>query len=75
MILISYRIAQEQCCAAVLEDIACNSGISMAKDQGSCDALLSGNTCETKTAKVLNVPFLCGSFPRFREKAFQSVYI
>ncbi|XP_053497769.1 fibulin-1 isoform X3 [Ictalurus furcatus] len=46
------RIAQEQCCAAVLEDIACNSGISMAKDQGSCDALLSGNTCETKTAKV-----------------------
>ncbi|MCJ8736093.1 hypothetical protein PDJAM_G00254990 [Pangasius djambal] len=46
------RIAQEQCCAAVLEDITCSKGISMAKDQGSCDALLSGNTCETKTAKV-----------------------
>ncbi|KAK3558820.1 hypothetical protein QTP86_028744 [Hemibagrus guttatus] len=46
------RIAQEQCCAAVLEHITCNNAISMAKDQGSCDALLSGNTCETKTAKV-----------------------
>ncbi|XP_060742683.1 fibulin-1 isoform X1 [Tachysurus vachellii] len=46
------RIAQEQCCAAVLEDITCSKGIIMAKDQNSCDALLSGNTCETKTAKV-----------------------
>ncbi|XP_060770559.1 fibulin-1 isoform X5 [Neoarius graeffei] len=46
------RIAQEQCCAAVLEDITCSKGINTAKDQGSCDALLSGNTCETKTAKV-----------------------
>lgn len=47
-----YRIAQEQCCAAVLEDHTCTTGINMAKDQGSCDALLSSTTCETKTAKV-----------------------
>ncbi|XP_049330396.1 fibulin-1 isoform X4 [Astyanax mexicanus] len=46
------RIAQEQCCAAVLEDNSCTNGINMAKDQGTCDALLSGSTCETKTAKV-----------------------
>ncbi|XP_046716098.1 fibulin-1 isoform X2 [Silurus meridionalis] len=46
------RIAQEQCCASVLEDITCNNGITMAKQLGSCDDLLSGNTCETKTAKV-----------------------
>uniref|UniRef100_A0A673G9M1 Fibulin-1 n=1 Tax=Sinocyclocheilus rhinocerous TaxID=307959 RepID=A0A673G9M1_9TELE len=43
------RIAQEQCCTAVLEDNICTSGINMAKDQGSCDALLSSSTCETKT--------------------------
>ncbi|TSK13428.1 Fibulin-1 [Bagarius yarrelli] len=48
----SCRIAQEQCCSAVLENIICNKGIQMAMDQGSCDALLSRNTCETKTAKV-----------------------
>ncbi|XP_051545941.1 fibulin-1-like isoform X2 [Myxocyprinus asiaticus] len=46
------RIAQEQCCAAVLEDNTCTNGINMAKDQGSCHALLSGSTCETKTAKM-----------------------
>uniref|UniRef100_A0A3B4D1V6 Fibulin-1 n=1 Tax=Pygocentrus nattereri TaxID=42514 RepID=A0A3B4D1V6_PYGNA len=46
------RIAQEQCCAAVLEDNSCTNGINMAKDQGTCDTLLSGSTCETKTAKV-----------------------
>ncbi|KAM9496934.1 fibulin-1 isoform 2-T2 [Clarias gariepinus] len=46
------RIAQEQCCAAFLEDNTCNTGINMAKNQGSCDALLSVNTCETKTTKV-----------------------
>uniref|UniRef100_A0A672NYB0 Fibulin-1 n=1 Tax=Sinocyclocheilus grahami TaxID=75366 RepID=A0A672NYB0_SINGR len=46
------RIAQEQCCTAVLEDNICTSGINMAKDQGSCDALLSSSTCETKTAKT-----------------------
>uniref|UniRef100_A0A8C2KUR0 Fibulin 1 n=1 Tax=Cyprinus carpio TaxID=7962 RepID=A0A8C2KUR0_CYPCA len=46
------RIAQEQCCTAVLEDNICTSGINVAKDQGSCDALLSSSTCETKTAKT-----------------------
>ncbi|XP_051978849.1 fibulin-1-like isoform X3 [Xyrauchen texanus] len=46
------RIAQEQCCAAVLEDNTCTNGINMAKDQGSCHALLSSSTCETKTAKM-----------------------
>ncbi|XP_051975544.1 fibulin-1-like isoform X2 [Xyrauchen texanus] len=46
------RIAQEQCCAAVLEDNTCTNGINMAKDQGSCHVLLSGSTCETKTAKM-----------------------
>ncbi|XP_062859232.1 fibulin-1 [Trichomycterus rosablanca] len=46
------RIAQEQCCAAVLEDSSCSNGINMAKDQGNCDALLSGSTCDTKTTKV-----------------------
>ncbi|XP_056595280.1 fibulin-1 isoform X2 [Triplophysa dalaica] len=46
------RIAQEQCCAAVLEDNTCTTGINMAKDQGSCDALLSSSTCETKTSKM-----------------------
>ncbi|XP_065133439.1 fibulin-1 isoform X3 [Paramisgurnus dabryanus] len=49
---ITCRIAQEQCCAAVLEDNTCTTGINMAKDQGSCDALLSSSTCETKTAKM-----------------------
>ncbi|XP_051740280.1 fibulin-1 isoform X3 [Ctenopharyngodon idella] len=46
------RIAQEQCCATVLDDNICTSGINMAKDQGSCDGLLSSSTCETKTAKM-----------------------
>ncbi|XDV53525.1 hypothetical protein PO909_022003 [Leuciscus waleckii] len=46
------RIAQEQCCATVLDDNICTSGINMAKDQGSCDGLLSTSTCETKTAKM-----------------------
>ncbi|XP_076127650.1 fibulin-1 isoform X3 [Alosa pseudoharengus] len=46
------RIAQEQCCAAVLEDTSCTSGINMAKDQGACEALLTGSTCEAKTAKM-----------------------
>ncbi|KAG5845165.1 hypothetical protein ANANG_G00135940 [Anguilla anguilla] len=45
------RIAQEQCCAAVLEDTACTNGINAAKDQGACESLLSESTCETKTAK------------------------
>lgn len=42
---------QEQCCLAVLEDNMCNTGINMAKTQGSCDYLFA-NTCETKTTKV-----------------------
>ncbi|XP_077065877.1 fibulin-1 isoform X3 [Siphateles boraxobius] len=46
------RIAQEQCCTTVLDDNICTSGINMAKDQGSCDGLLSTSTCETKTAKM-----------------------
>ncbi|XP_067292424.1 fibulin-1 isoform X2 [Pseudorasbora parva] len=46
------RIAQEQCCATVLDDTICTGGINMAKDQGSCDGLLSSSTCETKTAKM-----------------------
>lgn len=45
------RAVQEQCCLAVLEDNMCNSGINMAKTQGSCDYLFA-NTCETKTTKV-----------------------
>ncbi|XP_048013881.1 fibulin-1 isoform X4 [Megalobrama amblycephala] len=47
---ITCRIAQEQCCATVLDDNICTSGINKAKDQGSCD--FSGTTCETKTAKM-----------------------
>ncbi|XP_067091242.1 fibulin-1-like [Osmerus mordax] len=46
------RIVQEQCCAAVLEDNICTNGINMAKDQGACETLYSGSTCETKTAKM-----------------------
>lgn len=46
------RIVQEQCCAAVLEDNICTSGINMAKDQGACDTQFTGSTCETKTAKM-----------------------
>ncbi|XP_048863057.1 fibulin-1-like isoform X1 [Brienomyrus brachyistius] len=46
------RIVQEQCCTAKLEDIFCNQGIDMAKDQGACEALLSGSSCETKTARM-----------------------
>ncbi|KAG1938364.1 fibulin-1 isoform X3 [Pimephales promelas] len=46
------RIAQEQCCATVLDDNICTIGINMAKDQGSCDSLLSTSTCETKTSKM-----------------------
>ncbi|XP_063052733.1 fibulin-1 isoform X2 [Engraulis encrasicolus] len=48
------RIAQEQCCAAVLEDTSCTSGINMAKEQGACEALFtaSTSTCEAKTAKM-----------------------
>ncbi|XP_061108001.1 fibulin-1 isoform X2 [Conger conger] len=45
------RIAQEQCCAAVLEDSACMTGINTAKDQGACEGLLSNSPCETRTAK------------------------
>ncbi|KAL2093891.1 hypothetical protein ACEWY4_011203 [Coilia grayii] len=46
------RIAQEQCCAAVLEDNSCTSGINMAKEQGACEALFTASTCEAKTAKM-----------------------
>uniref|UniRef100_A0A8C7H879 Fibulin-1 n=1 Tax=Oncorhynchus kisutch TaxID=8019 RepID=A0A8C7H879_ONCKI len=46
------RIVQEQCCAAVLEDNICTSGINMAKEQGVCDTQFTGSTCETKTAKM-----------------------
>ncbi|KAG7455868.1 hypothetical protein MATL_G00245510 [Megalops atlanticus] len=46
------RIAQEQCCVAVLEDTTCTSGINMAKDQGACETLFSESPCETKTAKM-----------------------
>ncbi|XP_029613916.1 fibulin-1 isoform X2 [Salmo trutta] len=46
------RIVQEQCCAAVLEDNICTSGINMAKDQGACDTQFTGSICETKTAKM-----------------------
>ncbi|XP_030627474.1 fibulin-1 isoform X2 [Chanos chanos] len=46
------RIAQEQCCVAVREDINCTNGINMAKDQGACETLFSGSTCEIKTAKM-----------------------
>ncbi|XP_036376120.1 fibulin-1-like isoform X2 [Megalops cyprinoides] len=46
------RVAQEQCCVAVLEDTTCTSGINMAKDQGACETLLSQSPCETKTAKM-----------------------
>ncbi|KAJ8262360.1 hypothetical protein GJAV_G00165540 [Gymnothorax javanicus] len=45
------RIAQEQCCMAVLEDSACTSGINTAKDQGNCQGLFSQDPCETRTAK------------------------
>ncbi|KAJ8401391.1 hypothetical protein AAFF_G00386220 [Aldrovandia affinis] len=46
------RIAQEQCCATVLEDTACTNGINTAKDQGACAALLFTSPCETKVAKT-----------------------
>ncbi|KAL0968016.1 hypothetical protein UPYG_G00261110 [Umbra pygmaea] len=46
------RIVQEQCCAAVLEDNACTNGINMAKDQGGCDTLFTGTTCEIKPTKM-----------------------
>nr|O42182.1 RecName: Full=Fibulin-1; Short=FIBL-1; Flags: Precursor [Danio rerio]AAB80944.1 fibulin-1 D [Danio rerio] len=56
------RVVQEQCCSAVLEDSICTSGINMAKDQSSCDALLSGSsTCETKTTKMCCECCLLGS--------------
>ncbi|XP_029108187.1 fibulin-1 isoform X3 [Scleropages formosus] len=46
------RIAQEQCCMAALEDTSCTQGINMAKDEGDCKSLLSGSSCETKTARM-----------------------
>ncbi|XP_067236060.1 fibulin-1 isoform X3 [Chanodichthys erythropterus] len=50
---ITCRIAQEQCCATVLDDNICTSGINMAKDQGSCGVEnFSSSICETKTAKM-----------------------
>ncbi|KAL4625076.1 fibulin-1 isoform X2 [Arapaima gigas] len=46
------RIAQEQCCVAAQEDSSCSRGINVAKDKGGCESLLSGSSCETKTARM-----------------------
>uniref|UniRef100_A0AAQ6A210 Fibulin-1 n=1 Tax=Amphiprion ocellaris TaxID=80972 RepID=A0AAQ6A210_AMPOC len=51
VVVVAYRIVQEQCCVTVLEDKMCTTGINMAKDQGACDSLFT-NTCETKTTKM-----------------------
>lgn len=44
-------MAQEQCCTAVLERSSCEQGISQALGGEACE-ILSGNSCETRSAKV-----------------------
>ncbi|XP_055761300.1 fibulin-1-like [Salvelinus fontinalis] len=47
------RIAQEQCCSAVVGDKLCTSGINRAKEQGACVVPFThGGPCETKTTKM-----------------------
>nr|XP_023647166.1 fibulin-1-like isoform X1 [Paramormyrops kingsleyae] len=45
------RMAQEQCCTAVLERSSCEQGIGLALGEGTCE-VLSGNACETRSAKM-----------------------
>ncbi|XP_048869640.1 fibulin-1-like isoform X2 [Brienomyrus brachyistius] len=45
------RMAQEQCCASVLERSSCEQGINLALEEGACE-VLSGSACETRTAKM-----------------------
>uniref|UniRef100_A0A8C9W3H0 Fibulin-1 n=1 Tax=Scleropages formosus TaxID=113540 RepID=A0A8C9W3H0_SCLFO len=46
------RVAQEQCCLAVMENASCNQGVAVAREQRACDMLFSGSICEPKTAKT-----------------------
>ncbi|XP_042259393.1 fibulin-1-like [Thunnus maccoyii] len=47
------RIAQEQCCAAVVEDKLCDNGIKMARWQGACERpFFQGEPWETQISKM-----------------------
>ncbi|XP_032363456.1 fibulin-1-like, partial [Etheostoma spectabile] len=46
-------VAQEQCCAAAVEDQLCDNGIEMAKGQGACERpFFKGEPWETKISKM-----------------------
>uniref|UniRef100_A0A3Q3J531 Fibulin-1 n=1 Tax=Monopterus albus TaxID=43700 RepID=A0A3Q3J531_MONAL len=50
------RIAQEQCCTAVIENNLCLNGIKMALGQGACEKpFFPGNPWETQISKVIKV--------------------
>ncbi|KAL4612783.1 fibulin-1-like isoform X1 [Arapaima gigas] len=49
---ITCRIAQEQCCLAVMENTSCNHGVAVARERGACEALFYGSICEAKIAKT-----------------------
>ncbi|XP_076008006.1 fibulin-1-like isoform X2 [Genypterus blacodes] len=47
------RIAQEECCTALIPDKLCVSGINMARDQGACETpFFQGELWETQMSKM-----------------------
>ncbi|CAK6949826.1 fibulin-1-like [Scomber scombrus] len=47
------RIAQEQCCSALVGDKLCDNGIKMGKSQGACERpFFQGESWETKISKM-----------------------
>ncbi|XP_030630986.1 fibulin-1-like [Chanos chanos] len=45
-------IAQEQCCIAAVQDVACVNGITQAKEMGVCEVLSYGDYYSNRTAEV-----------------------
>uniref|UniRef100_A0A3Q3RSY9 Fibulin 1 n=1 Tax=Mastacembelus armatus TaxID=205130 RepID=A0A3Q3RSY9_9TELE len=52
-VLFIFRIIQEQCCTAAIEDQICNNSIKLAQEKNSCKIIFhNGNPSETQLSKM-----------------------
>lgn len=73
-----YRIAQEQCCMAVVKDRLCGNGITMAREQGACERpFFDGELWESIISKVVHTASISSTFTRlqqYTQEFFQSIH-